>query len=599
VIAAILAWTLYAVTDGLIRGRALRAMASAVAASSALLFGYVLWGGFKEVTLAALLAIACVAVTQGKRDHQSPYAHAVLISLPLAAIFGVFGLAGLVYIAPIALLDVALLLRTTGWRAALQATGTFVVAFAVLSIPILRNLGEQISQLKTASLISDADIGNLFAPLKFWQVFGIWPTGDFRVVPDALAITIFVIALVVVTAALGVFIAVRARRPRLLAYVGVGLLVAAYSVFGNAWLEGKSLAVSSPAPLLAAGVGCAWLIENRRKFEGFVLGGIIVLGVATSVALGYLNMSPAPSNRVQELAAIGDSPLPKPALVLEYSPPAVRWFLRKLDAEGAGELRWNLIPTYTGDGLERGAYGDIDDFPMSSLTPYPTLVLRTFLNGSRPPSTWRLERAGEGYDVWVNDPAAPTIIAHWPLGTHDDPAAPAPCSLVKKAATTAGATGRVAFVRRAPLITVNLADGELPSGWSAGATRGSVLATNAGSITRSFSVPTAGQYRLSIGGSLFGPVTVSVDGKVVATRGPSLNWDSYGTPLPPVDLTSGSHTLDVSYSPGWLPGQGQSPVSFGPVQLSQQGPEAPFEYLPAANAQELCGQRLDWIEAVR
>jgi hypothetical protein len=170
---------------------------------------------------------------------------------------------------------------------------------------------------------------------------------------------------------------------------------------------------------------------------------------------------------------------------------------------------------------------------------------------------------------------------------------------VKKAAATAGAAGRVAFVRRAPLITVNLADGELPSGWSAGATAGSVTAANAGAITRSFSVPTAGNYHLSIGGSLFGPVTVSIDGKVVATPGPSLNWDSYGTPLPPVDLASGSHTLEVSYSPGWLPGQGQSPVTFGPVQLSQQGPEAPVEYLPSAQAQTLCGQRLDWIEAVR
>jgi hypothetical protein len=201
--------------------------------------------------------------------------------------------------------------------------------------------------------------------------------------------------------------------------------------------------------------------------------------------------------------------------------------------------------------------------------------------------------------VWVADPAAPQIIEHYPLGTHDDPAAEAPCDLVTKAAKAAGTGGRVAFVRRAPLVTVNLADGPLPSGWTAGATAGSVQATNAGSISRSFSVPTNGDYRMAIGGLLFGPVTVSVDGKVVATQGPSLNWDSYGTPMPPVNLSAGSHTLEVSYSPGFGPGQGQSPVTFGPVQLSQQGPEAPVEYLPASNALVLCGQRLDWIEAVR
>lgn len=272
VIAAMLAWTLYALTDGVVRSRALRAAVSVLGASSALLFGYVMWGGFKEVILAALLAIACLAVTQGSRDQQGPWAHGVLLALPLAAIFVVFGLAGAVYIAPIAVAELVLMFRNAGARDTARAAGAFLVTFLLLSIPELRSLREQVSQLSKASLMSSEDIGNLILPVKFIQVFGIWPTGDFRVTPQPLLLTTLLVGMVAVTAIAGVGVALRARRPRLPLYVGVAILVAVYSVFGNAWLEGKALAISSPAMLLAAGVGCAWLMENRLRVVGLVLG---------------------------------------------------------------------------------------------------------------------------------------------------------------------------------------------------------------------------------------------------------------------------------------------------------------------------------------
>jgi hypothetical protein len=597
-LAGILGFALYAVTAGLIRSDRWRAAVAFLAASSTLLFGYTLWGGVKEVTLAFLLATCAVAMVQGRDDPRPLLGQAALFAVPMAGVFVVFCVAGGVYLAPLAVVELVLVALWFGVRRAALASLVFLVVFSVLSVPTWRVLGLQLQGAGSSGLRGSEDLGNLFAPLKFQQIFGVWPTGDFRAVPSSSALTWLLVAIVAAGALAGVLIAIRAGLPAIPTLALTNLAVSIWYVFGNPWLEAKTLAVASPTMLLAAGAAFAWLAENGRLFEGSVLVAIVAVGVIASNVMGFRDVWLAPSDRMHELADIGRADLPSPALILEYNPAAARHFLARLDGEAAGEFRWNVIPLYTGQGLDKGAYAEIDDFPLTSITAYPTLVMRTDLVGSRPPSMYRLTRPGTYYDVWTLDPSAPSVIAHWPLGDHTDPAAPAPCPVVKQAIAAAGPSGRVAVAERAPLVTVPLDAPPLPTGWTAGGMPGSVNATNAGSVTTTFTVPAAGSYRGDLGGLVFGDVRVVVDGREVYSDHGRLNWTPYANPMPAIELAAGEHTLTVEYATSWRPGGSATPATLGPVVFSTTGADVPVTYVAPAKALALCGQRLDWIEAV-
>ena len=597
-LAAGLAFALYAATQGLVRSVVWRAVIAFIASTSALLVGYVLWGGIKEVTLALLLTTACLMLTRGKADTRPLLGQAALLAVPLAGVLVVFGIAGAVYLAPLALVETVLIWRSYGFKSLLRAAAVFVGVIAVLGFPTWRVVSLQLSTAGASELRGSQDIGNLFGPLSFWQVFGVWPTGDFRVAPESRAVTALLIAVVVGGVIGGVLVGIRRRLPAVPVFVGMSLLLSVGSVFGNAWLVGKVLAVAAPAMLLAAGVAFAHVAESGRRFEGMALIGLVGVGVLVSNTMAYREVWIAPADRMQELATIGAIDAPKPALILEYNPAAARYLLRYLDTEGAGELRYNEIPMYGGKGLGKGDFGDIDDFPVTTLAAYPTLVLRTELTASRPPSVYVVSRPGTYYDVWTADRSVPAILSHWPLGDHSDPAAPAPCDIVKQAIAVAGQTGRVAAAVRPPQVVVSLSDSVLPPGWTVGAAPGSVSVSSPGTVTSSFDVPADGTYLATIGGSIFGGVTVSVDGQEWYSDQGRLNWTPYSNPMPARSLTKGAHTLTVTYSVGWLPGQGYTPSSIGPVVLSTSGANVPVTYVSTADALTLCGKRLDWVEAV-
>ncbi len=68
-----------------------------------------------------------------------------------------------------------------------------------------------------------------------------------------------------------------------------------------------------------------------------------------------------------------------------------------------------------------------------------------------------------------------------------------------------------------------------------------------------------------------------------------------------IRLEAGTHRVELTYDDdGLAPGQrGQEaqPLVLGPLVLSAEGDElTPFS-VPVARAEELCGKRLDWIEA--
>ena len=66
------------------------------------------------------------------------------------------------------------------------------------------------------------------------------------------------------------------------------------------------------------------------------------------------------------------------------------------------------------------------------------------------------------------------------------------------------------------------------------------------------------------------------------------------------DFTAGQQTLTLTYEQGGAlrPATGGYPFGLGPVVLAPAGDQALVTKVPASDYRQLCGQRLDWLEAL-
>ena len=275
------------------------------------------------------------------------------------------------------------------------------------------------------------------------QFFGIWPAGDFRSGPESLITTHLLIAVVVAAALLGIVLAWRRGANGLLIYMcGATLGCFVIVSFGSPWVDAKALATASPAFVLAGLAASGAVIESGRRIEGLLVVVAITGGVLWSNALAYQDVTLAPRDRFAELEQIGDRFAGQgPALMTEYEPYGVRHFLRRLDPEGASELRRRLVPLRNGESLEKLQPADIDEFQLGGLMVYRTLVLRTSPVESRPPSPFKLVRQYRFYDVWQRPDATSGVIEHLPLGDALHPTSIARCRDVRRLAREAGPAG--------------------------------------------------------------------------------------------------------------------------------------------------------------
>lgn len=546
-----------------------------LATTPALLLGYAWWGGIKEIALAPLvLALSLLAA------DRTP---AIVIAVSTAAILAIAGFSGGAWAA----LPIAFWLVVATPERRWVSIGAFVGLTALLSLPLLglvrpRNVAEILS-----FAADDSDIGNLRGPLDRWQVVGIWPVGDFRDRPEPVAFVYFLLGVVVLLAAIGVIGALSRRLWAVPLYGATVLLVAMASTFGNPWIGGKALAIASPAVLIAAATGIGWLRDQQWGIAARTGIALVGVGIGWSYMLAYQSVWLAPREQLLELSAIGaDRQNPSPALMLEYSPYGVRHFLRDLSAEGAGELRRRTVSLVDGGTLPKAAYADLDEIAQSALADYPTLVLRRSATASRPPSNYTLAWSGRFYEVWRRDPDARAVVRHIPLGSQVEPAEVPACEFVRQAADEAGASGVLATVVRDPVVVV-------PFGSQA-----AVPTDEPVSLEQMFSVPTAGSYALSLGGSVPGTATVKVDGREVGTIRQQLNWTGNTTPVAQLDLAAGQHRLRVDYTrPRLQPGGGAQGWSFGPMYVGTSA--RAVTVVPAADYRQLCGRHLDWLEVLR
>ena len=580
-LAAMLALSLYALLGSLVPLRPLRAFAAFVAAQPAILFGYSLWGGIKELAGAWLFALLAVLVpwTLGPRAS----ARAVLpLAAVCAAIVCVLSLPAAAWLVPAALIAVVLLVRSPV-RSLPAKLGVFAVAVVALAVPAIVAAIDWLP--KVSSFRAETELGNLFGPLSELQAFGIWPVGDFRVRPDDMAPTYVLIALVIAAGAFGLWWAWRRGAWELPTYLGiVALGSGAVVAVSSPWVSGKAIAMAAPAFLAAALAGCAALFGLGRRVEAAVVAIAITGGVLWSNALAYNEVSLAPRGQLHELETIGSSIAGQgPALMTSYEPYGARHFLRNADPEGASELRRRFDYLLDGRLLDKGQSADIDRFRLDGILDYRTLVLRRGPAASRPPSIYRLVRSGRYYEVWQRPEAgAPRILEHLSLGEGSQAAAVPACAdvlrLARKAEQAGGTLVTATRPTAIPVVTPSLS----------------------GTASTQVTTTEAGRYTAWLAGDWFGRSSVTVDDHEVGARRAELNWPGLYTDLGSVELGAGRHTVALTYdTSGWHPGSGGPPFSFGPLTLSREDAREPVQRVASSDARTLCGRRLDWVEAVR
>jgi hypothetical protein len=441
-------------------------------------------------------------------------------------------------------------------------------------------------------------------PLNLLQVFGVWPNGDFRLWPRQHTATEILVA-VVATAAIVALVISLSRRlwrlPLLAATVVVAALILERT--STPWLAGKAYAIASPVLVLAALALAAILVERGFQIEGLLLAALIAGGVFWSNALAYHDVWLAPRTQLQELERIGDRFAGQgPALMTEYQPYGVRHFLRKLDAEGASELRVRLVPLVSGRGLEKAEYADLDQFATGGLLIYRTLVLRSSPVESRPPTPYELVWQGRYYDVWQRpDPSTPQVLEHLGLGDALDAAAVPACAAVLQLGNVAAkAGGRLIAVPRTNGVLLQLAATEHPASWSPDSSSQTVFPDSAGVLTGSIAVGASGRYTVWLGGSFARTVTISIDGRRAGSLRSVLAETGQWTPFGSLRLRAGSHTVTLRYGGSrFAPGSGAGPFALGPLALSLTQPGENLISISPADARSLCGMSLDWVEAVR
>jgi len=263
----------------------------------------------------------------------------------------------------------------------------------------------------------------------------------------------------------------------------------------------------------------------------------------------------------------------------EYNPYGARHFLRDLEGESASELRERTVPLQGGGTVEKGYSVDTDELDMGGLLEFRTLVPRRSPVRSRPPSPYRLVWTGNTYEVWQRPETSPTrLLEHLPLGEEFEPAAIPECqqvrALAQRAESRAPGSARLVAARHPPVYDAT--DGNLE-------------------------VPRDGSYTAWLMGSVRGVDELFVDGRKIGEARQQINNEGGYVYMGEAHLSAGEHRSKLSFGGADLhPGSGGFPrPEVGPLLFAPAGKmEGQIVSAPAGEAESLCGQRWDWIDAV-
>ena len=459
-LAAFTALPLYRLLRRVTASAPLRAAAVFIAAQAALLFSYALWGGIKELIVAALVGLAAALAPAVIEEGEDGPRGLTPLAIACAALVGVLSFGAAPWLAGLLGAIAVLIGLRYGLASVLAPAGWFLLLF--LPLAALGFVGHPIFPEQSGVLQSgSSDLGNLSGPISPFHILGIWPAHDFRLDFQRPALSTALIALAAAAALYGAWRALRDRDSGLLVLLaGAVIGCAALALFGSAWIAAKAYASVSPFALLLAAAGLIAL-ARVKAVDALVIAAAIVLaaGVIWSNALGYGGAALAPYGQLDELAQIGKRFAGDgPALMTDYSPYGARHFLRKLDGEGASELRRSAVLLADGTQLDKAENADLDRFALSTLFGYKALVVRRSPAESRPPSNFALAYRGRYYDVWLQRPDAPQPLEHLPLGSVVDPSAVPDCAEVQRLADVAGPGGSLLAAATDNPIALSLGD---------------------------------------------------------------------------------------------------------------------------------------------
>jgi hypothetical protein len=611
---ALLAMSLWALARPVVRDNRVRAVAVFLAAQPAILYAYLLQGAVKEVVAAVLAELAAALGAELVREPGRGR-FALPLGVVCAALLCVLNVGAVAYLGPLAVaVGVAALLgglvrrRTrVSRRAGVMLGGAAAVALAS-AVPVLLATSGFVSG-GTQLLQNKSDIGNLFHPLDWKQLFGIWPSGDFRSgIGEGRALALVLIAVLAAAALAGVGWTLRRRAvgPVLFAATVVAALIGLGTFGSSPWVDAKALAIASPAVVLLGVLGACLLLEGRRlrlRLLGAVGLAAMAGGVVWSNWLAYRDVKLAPRDRLAELATIGHRFAGQgPGMINEYEPYGARYFLRQFDPEAPAEYRRRVVPLRSGKWLGKDEWAPLDEFQLPALLVYRTIVVRRSPAEARPPAEYALRWSGRYYDVWQRpDPSRSRVLSYSIFGDQLNAGALPPCGLVRRLAGVARKGGaRLVAAVRAPAVVADLGLAARPPSWPFSPGPPGQLYPNAPGAARvTVAVPSGGVYDAWVQGSFGRGIAVSIDGRTVGSTRDERSfvgqWIRFGSR----ELSAGPHRVELRYPDGGLrPGSGQQPQTVGPLALVPREPRARLLDVGPERAGSLCAKPLDWLEVV-
>lgn len=586
-------------------------LASAIAAMPALVYAYVLTGSIKEITalpfVFALGALLTLRPSLAERGWRGAVVAALVGAAGVAAIGIAFGawLAAALAAGAILLLTRSPRPRFAPRQVAIWGFG-FGVALLLLALPTFGPLSESLGlakSLSTSNAAAAADPGNLVRPLLTAQLAGVWLGGSYRVDPQYIGPTYFLIGLMAVSALFGALFLLRRRIWPVVAFVAALAIVwLVLTRRGTTWIDAKLLMMTSPIVVLLAAIGVESMRQSGRRIEALLIGGALACGVVGSAALLYHDTNLMPTERYEELLDIGDRFAGQgPTLLPEFDEFGL-YALEEVVPSGPGfsAKPLGLVTLADGSGTAYGASYDLDSLDSDTVAGYPLVVARRRPDSSRPPSGFRLASRGTYYDVWKRAANAPDVLGFEAGGRGFLAAGIVPCQAIRKLADRARvAGGSLRYATRAPVVVVDPAFArKLPGAWGR-LEGGGIGFGSPGRVNQPFEIDRGGRYRVWLKGDFGRRLTISVDGERVGEAAYETgNAGNYARPFD-VTLAAGRHVLTIDRPGGGLePGDGSPSrllaVVFEPLASQPNAVRA----LPAGDWRQLCGRPVDWVEAV-
>jgi hypothetical protein len=383
-----------------------------------LVAGYYGQGSFKEV-LQAVFVVAVASALQRRADLRGRLRW-IPFALLVAGILSVYSWPGAVWPAAffglwVAGLGVEHLRRRRPRSEALAAiraeTPAIGIAGAVLVVVLVPQIPRLVrffsatagDNLTGVSTEGPEALGNLAAPLPFWEAFGAWDHADYRMPPIDPFMTGMWTALVVGFVLAGV--AWWLGRSEWLipaaaaASVGIWLYLDRYQA---PYVAAKALVILTPMLMLVAARPVAEFNAGRwRRLWAFGAGAIVVVLTITLVGASWDSLRFArvgPRAHLEELRELRPLLDRRPTLFLGNDD-FIRWELAGVPVR-APVVGFQGMPTRPEKPWTYGAPFDFDSLDASTLNQYDWIIALRDAAGSAPPKELRLEKLTRSFALW-------------------------------------------------------------------------------------------------------------------------------------------------------------------------------------------------------